>query len=110
VGLLFGLLGEIQKLNDILSKLYLLLKEILIHMTAIDDALTQLKADVAALTTVEQSAVALLNGLTAQIQQLINAGGDPAKTLADIQQVVSGVEADTAELAAAVTANTPAAP
>jgi len=110
VGWLFSILGELQKLNVSFAALLPLIKELTNKMTAIDDALTQLESDVTNLTTVEQSAVALLNGLTTQIQTIIAAGGDPAKTLASIQDVVTKVESDTTDLAKAVAANTPAAP
>lgn len=68
-------------------------------MALIDDTL----ADVTAQTTVEQSAVTLLNSLSAQ---LAAAGTDPVK----LQQIKDGLDANTAALAAAVAANTPAAP
>ncbi len=64
--------------------------------------LDQLTADVTNNTTVEQSAITLLNGLS---QQLKDAGTDPAK-LAALQ---TSLETSTAALAAAITANTPAA-
>lgn len=110
MGFLWNILLELQQLNKNLSAIVPFIKELLTKMTAITDALAQLKTDVTNLTTVEQSAVALLNGLTAKIQELIDAGGNPTETLAAIQEVVTGVEADTTELAAAVAANTPAAP
>ncbi len=64
--------------------------------------LDDLKAAVAAETEVTQSAIALLNGLKAKLDAAI-AAGDPAalKALSD------SLGKDTADLAAAVTANTP---
>lgn len=65
--------------------------------------LTQLQADVAAETTADQSAITLLQGLKAALDA---AGTDPValKVLSD------QIEQNTAALAAAVTANTPAPP
>lgn len=64
--------------------------------------LTQLQADVAAETTVTQSAITLLQGLK---QQLEAAGTDPQK-LADLS---ASIEANTKALSDAITSNTPAA-
>ncbi len=84
------------------------------------DALT---VDVAEGKTVGESAITLINGLTAQnaafkaqIQELIDAGGTP-ENIAKLQAIVDAMDAadaafDTqkAALAAAVAANTPAEP
>jgi hypothetical protein len=64
--------------------------------------LDTLTSDVAAETTVEQSAITLLQGLKASLDA---AGTDPAKLAALSTQI----ESNTAGLAAAITANTPAA-
>lgn len=63
------------------------------------DALT---VQVAANTTVEESAVTLLNGLAAQIQALKN---DPVA----LQALATSLKGSGDDLAAAITANTPAA-
>ena len=68
--------------------------------------LTDLQAEVSRNTDVDQSAITLLNGLTAKIQQLIDAGADPAA----FQKLADDLKASTDQLAAAVAANTPAAP
>ena len=68
-------------------------------MAAIDD----LTAQVAQNTSVEESAVTLINGLAAQ---LAAAGTDPAKLTA----LQTSLAASAKDLAAAITANTPAAP
>lgn len=70
-------------------------------MAQIDD----LKAAVANETTVEQSAITLLGSLSAQLQAALN-GGNPT---ADVQAVIDTMNANQTALAAAVTANTPAA-
>lgn len=82
-----------------------------------------LTEDVAAQTTVNQSAITLLNGISAQntafkaqIQELIDSAGTDADR-AKLQAVVDGMDAQNAamdaqrqELADAVTANTAAEP
>jgi hypothetical protein len=65
--------------------------------------LDQLTTDVAANTTVEQSAITLITGLKAELDA---AGTDPVKLAA----LSSQLEASSSALAAAVSANTPAAP
>lgn len=80
-------------------------------MSALSDKIDELTAKVAAETTVEQSAITLLQGLSATIadlkNQLQNAGVDPAllQKLADLETTI-----DTRKqaLADAITANTPA--
>ena len=73
------------------------------QMSAMGDAIAKLQADVAAETTVDQSAITLLNG----IPQLIkDAAGDPSA----LNDLAASIEANTAGLASAVTQNTPAAP
>ena len=67
--------------------------------------IADLTADVQAETTVNQSAITLLNGLASQLAAAI-ASGDPAALGALHDSIV----ANTAALSAAVTANTPAAP
>lgn len=68
--------------------------------------LTDLKNAVAAESGVVQSAITLLNGLTAKIQDLIDAGADPAT----FQALVDDVKQQTSDLAAGVVANTPPTP
>lgn len=62
-----------------------------------------LKTKVDANRDVTQSAVDLINGLAAQIRELAD---DPAQ----LQALASQLEAQSADLAAAVSANTPAQP
>lgn len=70
-------------------------------MAAIDD----LKAEVARNTTIEQSAVALIAGISAQLAAAI-ASGD----MSQVQSVADTLKANDDALAAAVAANTPAGP
>jgi chromosome segregation ATPase len=68
-------------------------------MSAVDDLAKQVEAN----TTIEQSAITLIQGLSAQLSA---AATDPAKVTALASQLSSSATA----LAAAIAANTPAAP
>lgn len=70
-------------------------------MAILDD----LEAKVAAETTVEASAIKLLTELSAELKAAV-ASNDPTR----IQAVITTLDANNAALAAAITANTPAAP
>jgi hypothetical protein len=94
------ILRELTVVNSRLANIESL---IIVEGNLIMADLTALTAEVAAVTTVEQSAITLLEGLSAQ---LAAAGTDPAK-LAALQ---ASLESSRAALAAAVTANTPVAP
>lgn len=80
-----------------------LIIQILNNQKLIMADLTQLTADVAAVKTVAESAITLLQGIKAQLDA---AGTDPAK----LAELSASLESTQAELAAAITANTPAAP
>lgn len=74
---------------------------------SLKDEFANLTAKVAANTTVEQSAVTLIQGLKAQLDALANQDTiDPA----DVKALADKLGTDDDSLAAAVTANTPAAP
>ncbi len=86
-------------LNQILAKLSQLeTKEVTMSVQ-----LDTLAAQVAATTEVEKSAITLIQGLSAQIAALKD---DPAK----LQALADSLSASAADLSAAITANTPAAP
>lgn len=83
----------------------------------ITDGIAQVKADAAAEATVNASAIALLNGIVAQLAVANNAlaaalgNEDPvaiAAAVADLNALHTTLSANTADLAAAVTTNTPA--
>lgn len=76
--------------------------------SAIMKTVEDLKNDVAAETAVDASIVTLVNGLAAQLKAL-SAGGTPVDP-AVIDSLATQLESDTAGIAAAVTANTPAVP
>ncbi|TCG08367.1 hypothetical protein BZM27_12595 [Paraburkholderia steynii] len=83
------------------------LEQIFNQLGAIMSALDDLKAEVAATISIEQSAVTLIQGIAQQLQDaLANAGvNDPALT-----DLTTQLKANADALAAAVSANTPAAP
>lgn len=75
--------------------------------------LDALAAQVKANTDAEDSAVVLINGIAARIQTAVDAaiaGGATAAELAPVQAEVTAMKASADALAAAVLANTPAAP
>ncbi len=67
--------------------------------------LADIQAKVTAESTVEDSVIALLNGISQQLKDAL-AANDPKA----LQAVSDGLDANIAKLTAAVTANTPAAP
>ena len=75
--------------------------------------LDELAAQVAATQQVEASAVALINGFAARQQVAVDAAianGATAEQLAPVQAEIDAMKASSDALAAAITANTPAAP
>lgn len=91
----------LQQIHDLLVTIIQLLttisKEVLPNMQA---DLTTLKEQVAKTTTIEQSAVSLIQGIA---QQLSDSKEDPEA----IQGIIDSLNASATSLAAAVTANTP---
>lgn len=90
-----------------------LAREIKRMSQAIAEKIAALQADVTAQTAVTQSAVTLLGGLKQQLDDAIAAAGEAGATpeqLAALTELSSSIEANTSSLAAAVQANTPAAP
>jgi outer membrane murein-binding lipoprotein Lpp len=80
-----------------------ILRTILNEVRAMGARLDELTAKVTANSAVVDSAVELLNGLKERLDAAI-ASGDPA----ELEALSASLGADTAELAAAVAANTPA--
>jgi len=93
------------------------IKELMIKMSGTTDTianeLTNLTTDVTNETSVEASAITLINGIPALIAAAVaaaqGAGATPAQ-LAAFATLGQQITASSANLAAAVTANTPAAP
>jgi hypothetical protein len=99
--ILFKLDRVIGQLSDVLRRLGATQQEVSALMSAIDD----LEAKVAAQETVEQSAIALLTGIGQELKDAL-ANNDQAR----IEALSAKIDGDTQNLAAAVSANTPAAP
>lgn len=83
------------------------LDEIFTLLGHIMSALDDLTAEVAATNTVEASAVTLIQGIAAQLATAVAGQANPDAALVTL---TSQLTASSAALAAAVTANTPAAP
>ena len=96
-----------QAAESILSQL----TTIGIKMSALDDAITALTAEVAKDTTVSGSVVTLINGFPAQLTAAVAAaqaaGATPAQ-LAAVNAAVAAMTANDTAMAAAVAAGTPA--
>jgi hypothetical protein len=74
--------------------------------------LADLQATVAATTSVEDSATALINGFAARVQAAVDAAisnGATAEELAPVQAEVDALKASSDALSQAVKANTPSA-
>jgi len=105
-----------RSLSRIEHNQYLILEAVKRMSTAanaLDVQIANLTADVAAETTVEQSAITLINGIPALIAKAAAAataaGATPAE-LASLTALGASIASSSANLAAAVTANTPAPP
>lgn len=96
VALLIVVLGLVAEMRWQVARL---LKKDVKFMAAIDDLTAAVTAD----TTVEQSAITLINNIAAQ---LAAAGTDPAK----LSALTTTLQTNSAALAAAVAANTAPAP
>jgi hypothetical protein len=83
----------------------LLLEKYMENLDAYNQAVKDLTDKVAALTTVEQSAIALIQGLRARINQLITSNDGLVPT-AELQKLSASLDAGTRALADAVAANT----
>ena len=105
--------AALQRIEAGLGQLNTNLEKLQVQMAALDDKITALAAAVANLTTVDASAVALINGIAAQIQTAVQAalaaGATPTE-LAAVQLAIDNITGSAGQLSAAVAANTPAAP
>ena len=82
-------------------------------MAALDDKIAALQTEVANNTTVEKSALALINGFAAQLAAAVAAAQAAGATTAQLQAITdlqTTLASNDTELASAVAANTPAAP
>lgn len=103
LGLLTDLVDALRAIGTTLSSIDARLANLETQGTKTMSALDDLTTQVTANTTVEQSAITLIQGIAAQ---LAAAATDPAKISALSSQLKTSADA----LAAAITANTPAAP
>jgi hypothetical protein len=97
-----------ELLRCIIAELRGLKKEVRLMSAQLDQAFTDLDTAVSAQTDAEQSAITLLNRI-AQLIADASSGGDAA-TVARLTALKDKIAGDAASLAAAVVANTPAAP
>lgn len=100
-----GIFG--RKLSDtdlILQELRWLRQDLNVIGDEMAKGLDDLRAAVAAQSTVNESAVALLQGISQKLNAAIAGDDDDA-----VEEIAKQLEAQTAQLAAAVAANTPAA-
>lgn len=96
-----------QVLNEKLDTIILKLNNVLRKERQMAVDLSALQAEVERDRTVDESAKTLLEGLTAKINELIAASGNTVDPAA-LQALVDSIKSNTDNLAAAVSANTPA--
>ena len=77
---------------------------------ALNDSIAALQTEVTNLTAVDTAATALINGIADQIAKAIAGAADDSAAVKAVNDVLAPVKASDASLAAAVAANTPAAP
>jgi hypothetical protein len=92
------------RLSHLTEIVYLLRVELKERLTNMANILAALQAEVTKVEGVEDSAIALLQGLSQQLKDAL-AANDPAK----IQAVIDELDVKTTALADAVAANTPPA-
>jgi hypothetical protein len=95
-----------------LHKILEILTRMETKMSQMDDNITALQGSVANLTTVDQSAIALIQGFSAQIQAAVDAALAAGATPTQLQAMVdlkTAVDTQDDALAAAVSAATPTA-
>lgn len=99
--------------HHLLHQILAILNRMEPKMSAMDDAIAGLQASVANLTSVDQSAIALIQGIGAQVQAAVDAALAAGATAAQLQAMTdlkAAIDAQDSALAAAVSAATPAAP
>lgn len=99
---------QLARIEAKLDQLLALVQPIAQQETKIMAAEDDLTAAVANETTVEASAATAITGLIAQVQALTASGADTVPA-ADIEALVTKMQASQAALAAAIPTNTPAA-
>lgn len=82
-------------------------------MSQLDDDIADLSSRISHLTSVDASAVTLINGFSDRLKQAVDeavSAGAPPTTLQALVDLGTSIDASAGTLAAAVAANTPAAP
>ena len=102
---------EQQSDRELLLEILLKLENLAEGVVIMDQDVTALVAAVTQETTVNQSAITLINGIAAQIAAAIAAAGSlSAGDRAALQSTVASITSNASSLSAAVVANTPATP
>ena len=99
------ILARLERIERILAISYHLEEKIMNANVTQAQAIAALQAEVASNTTVEQSAIALLQGLNAQLQAAL-----AAQDWGQVKSLSDQLTANDAALAAAISQNTPGAP
>jgi len=102
--------SQLTAISNNVTQILALLTEGATLMTAMDDKLTELTADVAAEGTVIDSAVKALNGIQQMITDAVaaaTAAGATPEQLQSVTDLAAAVTAKSAELAAAIPAPPP---
>jgi hypothetical protein len=102
-----------KKLDELIRLVVQLKQQENDHMAALDDKIAALQTEVANNTTVEQSAITLIQGLAQQLAAAIAAAAAAGATTAQLQTLTdlqTTLAANDSALSAAIAANTPAAP
>lgn len=101
--------NKLDQILAMLTKLTQMGQQELTKMAVIDDAVTALNAKVTAEGDVITSAETLLTNLSQMLKDAL-AGGVSQATIDQVNSIAASIDAKSSELAAAVAANTPAAP
>lgn len=94
----------------ILEELILLRRDLRQMQQQIDDAFADLNEKVTNIESAEQAAETLLTTLNSQLQAALSSSSDPTEVVNNIKAISERLNTDAQGLAAAITANTPAAP
>lgn len=100
----------ILRLDRIEQALTIFFQEIKKMQADMQAELVVLNGQVTNLTTVTTSAIALINGIAAQIAAAVASADTDADAVAAVTAIGTQLASNATSLAAAVTANTPAAP
>lgn len=100
----------LQEIKHLRREVAELRKEQGIMQQQVQDAFDDLNEKVTNIESAEQAAETLLTSLNEQLQAALNSSNDPTEVVSNIRAISDRLNTDAQGLAAAVTANTPAAP